>query len=367
MSTNRHPSPLGRRAVSACVLGILLATGCSFVGPKSIRGGRLAYNAAINETNNQQILMAVIQNRYDERGNLLAVASVTANVSVRTSTGIQLGFGDSADYAGALVPFSLGAIYEENPTISYTPVDGAQYARQLMSLLPVSVLAMLTRSMTDPASIYMALVSNMNGIVNQDFLHSSDTIDPRFSRVVTIMTELAQEHRLLWVENPERANTLSIVIDHYLPTYAKEVGELLDLLGLPASDSASGQVILPVSLALDGREIGGIGITTRSVFDLVQILSAAIELPEEDQRSGVTVSYPPSGVAGTELHVRYAEAEPEHASVAVRYRDGWFYIDERDQVTKRFFRLLSSLWSVNIADSAAGASAAPVLTVPVSR
>jgi hypothetical protein len=367
MSTSRYLGRFGRKAVNACVFGVLLTTGCTYVGPKSIRSGRLAYNAAINETDNQQMLMAVIHNRYEERASLLAVASVTANVSVTTSTGIQLGFGDSDNYAGGLVPFSLGAIYEENPTISYTPVDGAQYVRQLMSPLPVSVLAVLTRTITKPAPIYMALVSNMNGIFNPDFLYSSDTPDPRFSRVVTIMTELTQAHRLNWVENPQRANTFSIAIDHYAPTYVNEVGELLDLLGLPAPDSASRRVILPVSLALDGREIGGVGITTRSVFDLVEILSAAIELPEEDQRNEVTASYPPSGVVGAELHVRYAEARPEHAHVAVRYRDGWFYIDERDQATKRFFRLLGSLWSVNIAESVAGASAAPVLTVPVSR
>jgi hypothetical protein len=64
--------------------------------------------------------------------------------------------------------------------------------------------------------------------------------------------------------------------------------------------------------------------------------------------------------------VRRSEKKPKDASVAVEYRDGWFYIDETDQATKRFFRLLGALWSVSIADSAVG-SPAPVLTVPVSR
>jgi hypothetical protein len=51
----------------------------------------------------------------------------------------------------------------------------------------------------------------------------------------------------------------------------------------------------------------------------------------------------------------------------VKYRDGWFYIDETDYATKRFFRLMGTFWSVAIAESAAQGSAAPVLTVPVSR
>jgi hypothetical protein len=53
--------------------------------------------------------------------------------------------------------------------------------------------------------------------------------------------------------------------------------------------------------------------------------------------------------------------------VAVKYRNGWFYIDERDQATKQFFRLMGTLWSTTIAESASEVTSAPVLTVPVSR
>ena len=110
-------SAVTRRFVTALLLTGLL-TGCTVVGPSAVRNGRLAYNQAINEINNQQMLLAVVQNRYDETASLLAVASVTANVTVTASSGVQLGFGDSANYQGSLVPFSAGAVYEDNPTIS---------------------------------------------------------------------------------------------------------------------------------------------------------------------------------------------------------------------------------------------------------
>jgi hypothetical protein len=99
----------------------------------------------------------------------------------------------------------------------------------------------------------------------------------------------------------------------------------------------------------------------------MEILSAAIEVPEEDQRAGVAATYPPPALVGSELRVRYSNTKPPQAVVAVEYRDGWFYIVETDQATKRFFRLLDALWSVAIAESAPKGSAAPVLTVPVSR
>ena len=97
------------------------------------------------------------------------------------------------------------------------------------------------------------------------------------------------------------------------------------------------------------------------------MLSAAVEVPEADQRSGVAASFPPPGLAAKELRIRASTAKPEHASVAVQYRGNWFYIDDTDQATKQFFRLLGTLWSVTIAESGAKGSAAPVLTVPVSR
>jgi len=347
------------------VIACLLA-GCSVVGPTTIRSGRLAYNEAITDTNNQQLLKMVVYNRYGEQGNLLAVSSVTANVSVRTSSALQFGFGDADNYAGNLVPLTAGSTYEENPTISYIPVAGEKYTRQLMSPLSINLLALFAGTLTDPSSIYTALIANINGIHNPDFLFYPSEADPRFTRVVTLMTALTQGQCLHWIEEPHD-HSFSIVIDDYAPAYTVEVRELLDLLGLPAPKDSSTRLILPVSLALHGRENGGIGIITRSVFDLGEILSAAIELPEHEKNDGVAITYPPPGLAGKNLRIRYSRDKPKHAYISVEYRDGWFYIDESDQDTKGFFRLMSTLWSVTIAENTNMGTAAPVLTVPVSR
>jgi len=366
MKWSRYGTGMGLALATAGVLGSLLA-GCTVVGPAAISSGRLAYNDAITETDNQQMMMIVIHNRYEERGSLLAVASVTANVSVTTSSSVQLGFGDDANYAGNLVPFGAAAVYEENPTISYIPVEGESYAQQLMAPVSLDVLARLVRTLTDPGPAYNALVSSVNGIQNPDFLFTADEPDPRFSRFVAVIIELHRAKCLHLVENPQQPGSLVLFIEHYAPTHTAEVSELLSLLGLPQAEPHSPPLILPLSLALDGRDSGGIGFATYSVWDLAEILSAAIEVPEDDLKNGVTKSYPPPGRVGRELRIRHSKTRPEHAYVAVQYRDGWFYIDETDRATKRFFRLLSGLWSNTIAESTAKASAAPVLTVPVSR
>lgn len=365
MKSSRYLTRRLRNLLSACLLGCLL-TACTVVGPAAVHSGRLAYNEAIIETDNQQMLLVVVRNRYGERSNLLAVSSVTANVSVAANAGIEAGVGDNDNYRGNLVPFRAGFTYEENPTISYTPVGGERYARQLMSPVSVASVAQLAGNLFDPAPVYYALVSGINGIYNPDFLPPSSVPDARFIRLVTIITELTRANRLHWVQDPQQGGRFSIVIDHFSPDYAGEVDELLTLLGISTPEKRSTRIVLPVSLALDGQDTGGIGIGTRSVFDLLEILSGAVEVPEQDQASGIAVSYPPPGLVGKQLRVHRTETKPGHASVAVKYRDEWFYIDEKDQATKQFFRLMASLMSVSIAESA-DKNATPVLTVPVSR
>jgi hypothetical protein len=347
-------------------MGCLLA-GCAVVGPPSIRNGRSVYNDAINDTNNQQLLMVVIRARYSENSSLLAVSSVTANVSVVTSAGVQFGFGKEGNYSGNLVPFSAGAIYEENPTISYTPVEGQKYLRQLTSPVPLSVLMPLSESVVSPGMLLMALVSRVNDLVNPSFLPSPATPDARFTRFVELVSQLGQAEVLNWVEDSERSDRFSAVIHHFRPGHEAEVRELLQLLGLPGLAAGASEIVIPVSRGIGRGDREVIAFTTRSVFELVEILSSAVDIPGEDVEAGASIEYPAASPLGRQLHILRSRAEPKDAYVAVKHHDWWFYIDETDQPTKRFFQLVTVLWSVTIAESTDKAQKAPILMLPASR
>lgn len=351
--------------IITCLLCCLLM-GCTVVGPKSIRSGRMAYNEAISETNNQQILKIVVQDRYEERGNLLAVSSVTANVKITSRASVQAGFGSIDNYEGNLVPFSGGFIYEENPTISYAPVAGESYLRQVMAPLPISLLAQLTSKVSVSKSSFYTLVSSVNGIYNPSFLNADEEIDPRFERFATIMAELTDTHLLQWAQDSGQKGTFKLVVDQADPAYASRVRELQELAGLPTSEPSTDPLVVPVALAWQGNDQGGLAITTRSVWELVDILAGAVDVPEEDLAAGVARRPAKQGLVGRSLRVHHSDSKPDHAYIAVAFRNGWFYIDERDLVAKRYFKLLGALWSNTIADSTAR-HPAPMLTVPVSR
>lgn len=353
--------PALKQIVALLLIGVGLC-GCNAVGPDAIRNGRMAYNEAIIATNNQQLLMVAIHNRYEENANLLMVASVTANVHTTGKAALEAGFGGGEDYRGNLVPLSTGFSYEENPTISYVPVAGGKYTSAVMAPISIATLAQFTSTLSDPTGIYWSLVSNVNGISNPAF--SAQTSDPRFERFVTLMAELTELGCLHWVET--KPGEFAIAIARCSAEHAESVAALLTLLGVTARTTDS-RLVLPVSLAVERTTDTDVSLTTRSIVGLMELLSAAIDVPQADLDSGTAKRYGSPGRVGARLRVLYSVDQPEHAAVAVPYRGGWFYIDERDQATKHFFRLLTTLWTVALADNTGTTNAAPVLTVPVSR
>jgi len=348
-------------------LSLMVLTGCGMVGPSTISHGRADYNEAINRTDDEQLLLALVRGRYGETSRLLAVTGVTANVRFSANAGAEVGYGTEEIDEWTFGPFRGGVAYEENPTISYAPVQGEKYLRQIMSPIPLDLLILALRSSARPAELFVMLVKSINGIKNPDFLKPpSGRPDPRFSRLVLVLQELSDADVIHWVRDRREGIGFSAVIRDYAPEYSARVIELITILGLPVPKDRTEDIVLPVYFALKGREPEGLAVATRSTMDIIEILRASVEVPEEHAQSGLALAYPPKGLAGRGVHIRAAAEKPEIASVAVPYDGYWFYIDRADQRTKMAFRNLRTLWDISIA-SAAVQQPAPVLTLPVSR
>jgi len=358
---------LKKAGLLPALLTLVMLVGCSTVGPSTISHGRADYNEAINRTDDEQLLLALVRGRYGETSRLLAVTGVTANVRFATNVGAEYGIGQEEYYEWSLVPFRGGVAYEENPTISYAPVQGEKYLRQIMSPIPLDILILALRSSANPAELFTLLVRSVNGIKNPDFLKPpAGRLDPRFSRLVFILQELSDADIIHWVRDRREGIGFSAVIRDYAPEFSERVTELLRMRELSVPKDRTEDIVLPVYFALKGKEPEGIAIATRSTMDLIEILRASVEVPEDHVQSGLALSYPPIGLAGKGVHIRLAEERPASASVAVSYGGYWFYIDRSDQRTKMAFRNLRTLWDISIA-SAAEKQPGPVLTLPVSR
>ena len=155
---------LSRRPLFFFALAI--ATGCNTFGEASLRNGRGSYNEVINRTEDEQILAMIVRQRYDETYGLLAVSSVTASLKAGASLGANVGIGSDSSYAGNLVPFSAGATYEENPTISYTPLRGEQFVERMLAPITADQTLLLASMSTDQVNAMKLLVRRANGVPN---------------------------------------------------------------------------------------------------------------------------------------------------------------------------------------------------------
>ncbi|MHC4205752.1 MAG: hypothetical protein ACYSTT_13945 [Planctomycetota bacterium] len=345
-----------------CSLG-----GCAAIGPNSLKSGRRVYNEAINKTAQEQTLLAIVQARYGEPASLLNVASLTANVRIQARAGVEIGVGPKDYFEGNLVPLSGGVAFEENPTITYLPVAGPQYMEKLMSPIPLDICIAMIRNAAHSREFITAVVSRVNDMKNPHFvLQDGLEPDPQFDRFVELIHELQIVGSLEWVQDSANEEEFIVVIQGYSPESIGQVKELMNLLDIQMPTEEGSDILIPVSMAIRTGGVNNVAITTRSVFDLAEVLSASLDVPSEHTEKGLTLTYPLLSPIWKGLRVLHSKTKPENASVAVKYRDCWFYIDQTDMRTKMFFRLLSALWSVSMT-SGDESRTAPVLTVPVSR
>ncbi len=359
-----------RWSLLACMILCVaaFAGGCSRLGPNSIRGGRMAYNDAIVATGNEQVLAMIVRMRYEEPAGLLAVASVTAGVRIQGSVAGQFGVGASSNYAGNLVPLTAGMTYEESPTITYTPVQGETYLRQLLTPVPLDLTILLMNATGDSTMCATLLVRRINGVRNDDNAPGAAAGESsQFARIVELLASLHRRGWLMWAQEAGEKPSIAMLLQGEGDEYVQQVRELHDALHLSAPQHVDQPITIPVYLGVGPRPAGAIEIVTRSAYDLFQVASAGVDVPVEHVESGLARAMANAGLASRYVHIVRTESRPADALVAIRHHGWWYSIDSRDQETKAAFRMLEALMSARIADSASAKSAMPILTIPAAR
>ncbi|MBI1284508.1 MAG: hypothetical protein GC183_09270 [Thiobacillus sp.] len=108
-----------------------------------------------------------------------------------------------------------------------------------------------------------------------------------------------------------------------------------------------------------------IAVLTRSMLQVMIDFASCIEVPEADiaegrvysaQRTAEQIrSFPPL------ITVHHGAAPPDDADASVRYRNQWFWIDDRDPRSKHHMAFLMIMFSLT---EGAPTQNAPVVTVP---
>jgi len=346
------------------VVGTLGLYGCAVVGPQSITAGRGVYTEVINRTEDEQILNVLVRMRYDETFGMISVVSVTANLRFSAQAGAEIGVGDSANYVGSLVPLSAGVAYEENPTISYVPLNGEAFMRRMISPISVTEWFLISGPIKQKGRVLELAVRRVNGLRNP--FPGDEPPSPEFARFVELYDRLRRAGVLDIVQAPETGKEGNYFWDihDYEGAPGHSVREFLDLLGIDVKLDGSA-ILLPVRTTV-GRSTSAIHVQMRSAYDVLRAFAVGIEIPSAHLAAGIVE---PLTLAVSEesqiFQIRSSENRPDDATVQIRFRDRWFYIDATDTLSKRAFMFLRTFIGMRLADPGE-AQRAPVLTIPVN-
>jgi len=358
-----------KEAAALLLLGALGMAGCASMGPGTVTRDRFDYSGTVAESWKSQMLVNLVKIRYGDTPVFLDVGQI---VSGYTMQGTFSALGTVYSTSGVVpgVPNSsvtLGAqgLYTDRPTITYTPLAGERFARSFMTPIPPSALLSLIQAGYPIDAMLRLAVHAVNGIRNR---YGGDLraqpADPEFYPLLERLrrTQLsgAIGMRVRRLDHDE-AELMLIFSKEMDPKVQADVRAARRILNLDPRGTEF-QVVYGSVSANDKQ----IAMLTRSILEILVDLSSFIDVPEAHvaERRVTATAEPeagPQGPIGPLIRIASSPERPADAFLAVRYRDYWFWIDDRDMASKRLFSFLFFIFTLV---ETGGKESPPILTIP---
>jgi hypothetical protein len=343
-------------------LVVLLLVGCAGTGPATIARDRFDYVTSVSDSWKRQMLLNLLKVRYSDAPVFMDIASVINSYELSGEVNLfgqiaRTGAGD--EIAG----LGMSGRYADRPTITYQPLAGDKFTRSLMLPIPVPAILFLIQS-GYPADVVLRICADsINGLTNSyggpGRLQAGN---PKFRELLVALRE-SQAAGGMGMRVKTAADKQSVVIflrpstDEAVTSSSRKVRELLGL-----NPSAHEYSVVYGSYPETDTEVA---ILSRSIMQVLVDMAAHVEVPEVDRVEGRVYDLQPSPEQAQLfpplLKVRCDPLAPGDAHVAVKYRNHWFWIDDRDSQSKQIFNFMMFMFSLTETGST---QAAPIVTVP---
>jgi hypothetical protein len=415
--------PLCRMVCFLAMISCIASSGCT-LGAHMIESSVGPYNEAVARVSEEQLLLNLVRLRYNDNPTRLDVSSIAAQYEVDAGAEARPFF-QAPNPAGSvfrtftrILP-DLSASWADRPTISLTPLDDPDTIRGLFTPATLDGILFLAETSSPVSTVFQLFVESMNRVPNAPTASGPPrSVIPEFrefKRVTEILQQLKDLDDLQFLREEkiteygshlnESSVTATALVDaakngfeyqqqpdktwalvkrerrltlHIRPEAVArpDLVELTSLLHLkPGLSRYEVTVGSKDSPAHDGaREASSsINIFPRSVIQASYYLAHGVLVPDEHVACGLVKG--PIDAEGHPfdwqelfrglftVHSVKQHWRPACASVAVKYRDYWFFIDDRDADSKTTFSLLLTMTRINLIGTKKGG---PTLTLPVS-
>lgn len=350
-----------RKRIFFFLWGMAFLASCASIGPTTVSRDRFEYTGAISESWKRQMLLNMIKMRYGDAPVFLDVSSVISQYQIAGQ--INLGATINNNPWSTSETLGAGGQYVDRPTITYSPVMGDKFARSMMSPIPPSAILSLLQAGYPVDLVFRILVHEINGIQNRFGGEArARTSDPEFYSLLEKMRRVQSAGgigmRFKKIDKEEAA--LMVFRLKRDPETDSLVRDIRKTLGL--DPEATEFRVVYGSVPRDDKEIA---ILTRSILEVIIDLSADIEVPDvhvKEKRVNPTFAEMAGGEKVQPLiRIQSSSEKPGDAFVLIRYRDSYFWIDDRDLRSKKIFSFLMFVFTL-VETGEKGI--APVVTLP---
>ena len=347
---------------------MLSLIGCVNYGPVSLKSERSRYNLAIQKTNDEQLLLNLVRLKYRDTPFFMEVSNIASQFSMKSKAGISAQLESIVEDI-----FNLGASasYEESPTVSYSPLQGDKFVKNILSTIPLKTIALLFHSGWSVERIFRISFQSLNDLENAPGASGpTPKLAPNYVEF---------QKAIYYLQELDNRDTLSVL-------YQEQDGQPQLVLKIAYEDKDSieahgfaravnvtpGQTSFILNNFSNSDQSAHIRVIPRSFLGIMFYLSQSINVPEQDVKSGkVTLTKDSNGdsfdwstVTGDLLSIKFSKEKPLRALTHISYRDTWFYIDDIDLDSKSTYQLLMQIYSLQ---SGAIKSSEPILTIGVGR
>lgn len=346
--------------IFSAVLVVVALAGCSSLGPASILRDRFDYSAAISGSWKSQMLMNLVNLRYGDPPVFLDVASVISQYELDrlASLGLTFATTNAQSFGGSVA-------YIDRPTITYNLLSGDKFARSLMTPIPpASIMSLIEAGW--PAEIVLRLTAHsINGIQNRSTGGlRGRAADPRFYKVLESLGRIQRSGAVgIRVQPEKKGESAALIVFTSKMDESVEADRRLmrETLGLDVQATE-----FTLAFGVVPRNNREIAILSRSMLDILAELSGNIEVPEvhvsekrtfptreEDVFEGRNVQ--------SLMRILSGREKPADAFVMVQSRGYWYWIDDRDFLSKRVFGIIMFLFTLTEKPEKEGI---PIVTIP---
>lgn len=355
---------MAKTGILIAALIVIYLTGCTNIGAPIIVRDRYDYSIAIAESWKSQMLLNIVKMRYGDTPVFMDVTSVINLVGIQNT--VNMGAGWSFPPSGNSQNLGGSTTWGEKPTITYAPLSGDKFTRSLLTPIPPPALLSLTQAGWPVRQLFTLCVKSVNEMDNRTSAPAfAKSEDPEFKKLMELLEKIQKSGGVgTRIEKKDKQDLSMIVFRRKVSKeIEKEVSETARLLGLKP-----GTTEINVTYGAVPTREGEIAILTRSIMDIIIELSAQIDVPAEQAAEGRTYATSPTIGEGESqapplVRIHSSKEKPPDSFVTMKYRDYWFWIDDRDRQSKVTFSFLMILFS--LVETGAPPQA-PAITVPIS-